>query len=165
MRINCNHIAKCIYFYLLPCTWNRSSHFWLRWFAVTVHGACAIVQESPHRFSADPIGHITIGRPASPDTRKHENHWNNYILQKHPSVAEGEVLHFQLLAIIFTIRIRFFSVNACAWNVSSHQMKDNTNFHISSCTSLSRGAWVQSHPRKVWYQCPRGILPLNTPKI
>lgn len=24
-----------------------------------------------------------------------------------------------------------FSVNACAWNVSFHQIKDNTNFHIS----------------------------------
>lgn len=59
----------------------------------------------------------------------------------------------------------FFSVNACAWNASFHQMKDNTNFHISSCTSLSRGAWVQSHSHKVWSQCPRGILPLNTPKI
>lgn len=38
----------------------------------------AVEEESFPRFIADPAGHITTGLQASLDTRKHENHWNNY---------------------------------------------------------------------------------------
>lgn len=83
MRLNCNHTPTSVfYLHLLLCIWRSSSCFWLRWSAITMPGSwgfnCVIVVESSKRFDADPTGHITTSRPASLDTRKHENHWNNY---------------------------------------------------------------------------------------
>lgn len=56
--------------------------FRLRWSATIMHGSgmfnCMRVAGSSEWSNAEPTGHITAEVPASLDTRKHENHWNNY---------------------------------------------------------------------------------------
>lgn len=101
--------------------------FWLWWSGMTMHGSwgfnCVVVEESSQRFNEDPMGHITTGRPASLDTRKYENHWNNYThydtyfccgRTQYVSIFNCLWLPFQLGSCL----------HACVWNVSLYQIKD-----------------------------------------
>lgn len=100
---------QCFLFLFIAMHLEVLQLFWLWWSGVTMSGSwgfnCVVVEESSPRFNADPTGHITTDLPASLDTRKHENHWNNYT-RKDTSFCCGRTelvnisncfwLHFQL---------------------------------------------------------------------
>lgn len=107
--------------------------FRLGWSAVIMPGSgsfnCMLVVGSSQRWDADPTGHITTEPPASLDTRKHENHWNNYThydtsfscgRTETVSISKCLWLHFQLESSI--------SMHACVQAyVSTHHLKNIAN--------------------------------------
>lgn len=134
MRINCNHTARSVFnFSVLLCIWKCSSCSGcggVVWSCLGCKGLnCVVVLESSQWFNTDLTGHITTGWPASLDTRKHENHWNNY---KHydTSFCCGRTEPVSLSNCLW-LRFKLgssFSLHACVharvWNVSIYQIKD-----------------------------------------
>lgn len=137
--------------------------FRLWWSGMTMPGSwgfnCVVVEESSQWFDADPTGHIhiTTGRPASLDTRKHENHWNNYTCydtsfccgRTEPvSISDCLWLRFQL-GSSFSMHA---CVHACVWNVSLYQIKDT--FELKH--------WAVHYVHPIVQQTTRELVPNHT---